>query len=724
MRDITVFIWVTVVTTGLVWGVAFTCTPRNRLTAEESLIDRLVGQTLRGGALLAALGVCLALIHFFSLVVLAVGLFLIAFLVRFRQSQPFFGEIASFFALWEVARRPGVWHRLGHRLQTWLAQQVRHPQVWLTGLPWATLLPVCFLVVIFFLLRSGIVFENTRLLRPESYDLALQAKYIRFNTTAPDRTNSGLSVLVALVSTLAATDAVQVVRFGGILQGLALIGVVTLAGSRATRQPVAGLVAGGCVAAGVWTAPLPEQWRHLSWPPDPVLTCGANLLHALNQTLGRQVTLLPLEVAALCALATLPAFWTGCDRSDRRLDALAGVFLTTLIHPASGLFLTLAGSVCLWLNLLRRRLPQPRSAVLLAAGSVMVLLLAHGLVWLGARSVPGLARQIFSWLDFTPVLPPGTLAALPWSQASLREALRVAPMLQALALLGLGGAAVSLFQLLRRSSKEATEYTSLNLMLVGWTLCAFATAADTRLQAPIWSLEARALWPLALYLWLGASLAGFWGVLERAFPRLPHRPALTCVLTLLFLTGIPVLLWVRGGIPLFRNTNHIGTVWCGRAAADGGVQFLEYDQAARLTRQLTGRFKRGTWRIIAPGEQFVESYGEGWHTDLSTWMHDLSPDRVRPATFRFELDVPHTFVLVEKRPWQTFAPDSLATIGFAEQTDITFRAYRSIAGRSSLMFETLQMLRAYGEQHHNLSIYFEDADLIIFQLSQEQFDSK
>jgi hypothetical protein len=42
--------------------------------------------------------------------------------------------------------------------------------------------------------------------------------------------------------------------------------------------------------------------------------------------------------------------------------------------------------------------------------------------------------------------------------------------------------------------------------------------------------------------------------------------------------------------------------------------------------------------------------------------------------------------------------------------------YRSPAGRSSLMQSTLNLLNAYGQHHHNLGVFYEDDNLVVFHL--------
>lgn len=120
--------------------------------------------------------------------------------------------------------------------------------------------------------------------------------------------------------------------------------------------------------------------------------------------------------------------------------------------------------------------------------------------------------------------------------------------------------------------------------------------------------------------------------------------------------------------------------------------------------------------VIAPTEQFIEVFGRGWHIDLYAWIRQFTLDQVQSPEFRFPIDSPHTFVLIEKRPWISDPRPQPSVVGFAQQTDITFRMYRSPAGRSSLMQSALNLLNAYGQHHHDLGVLYEDDHLVVFHL--------
>src|SRR5262249_36208639 len=117
------------------------------------------------------------------------------------------------------------------------------------------------------------------------------------------------------------------------------------------------------------------------------------------------------------------------------------------------------------------------------------------------------------------------------------------------------------------------------------------------------------------------------------------------------------------------------------------------------------------WAIVAPSEQFPETFGKGQYEDLFQFVSDYH-DRVSDPNFHFPF---HTlFVVVEKRPFQYFTSEP-TFVSFSILTDPTYRNYRSPAGRSSLELATMKLCEAYSDVHPNGQVFYEDQDLRVYQ---------
>ncbi len=145
-------------------------------------------------------------------------------------------------------------------------------------------------------------------------------------------------------------------------------------------------------------------------------------------------------------------------------------------------------------------------------------------------------------------------------------------------------------------------------------------------------------------------------------------------------------------------------------------QYLEYDMVARKTLEISNRFPAKRWLMVAPSEQGAQIYGVGFYEDLAEFVAKYSGKTGDPG-FRFPIEMPHIFILVEKRPFitfktqTTFLPDSFAF-------DKNYQNYRSTAGRSALQFDALRLCEDYRNKHTDLTIDFEDADFRIYHLKQ------
>lgn len=150
-------------------------------------------------------------------------------------------------------------------------------------------------------------------------------------------------------------------------------------------------------------------------------------------------------------------------------------------------------------------------------------------------------------------------------------------------------------------------------------------------------------------------------------------------------------------------------------------QFLEYEVAARKTQEIVNRFPRERWRIVAPIEQFSETFGFGSYEDLATFVAKYE-EQVSSPEFSFPDAPEDLFIYVEKRPFQMFSREP-AFVSFAVLTDATYRAYRSPAGRASLESAALQLCETYSQRHAGLEVYFENEYLRVYHLHQGNLDS-
>jgi hypothetical protein len=143
------------------------------------------------------------------------------------------------------------------------------------------------------------------------------------------------------------------------------------------------------------------------------------------------------------------------------------------------------------------------------------------------------------------------------------------------------------------------------------------------------------------------------------------------------------------------------------------LPYLEYEMAARKTLALVSQFPRKSWLLVGPIEQLAESYGAAWYEDLGLFVEKYR-DKVKQPYFKFPFSSQHLLIFVEKRPFITFANQSL-NLPYSVLSDPTYRSYRSTAGRASLQFEALQLCEDYRRHHpDSSSIYYEDDDLRIY----------
>lgn len=142
------------------------------------------------------------------------------------------------------------------------------------------------------------------------------------------------------------------------------------------------------------------------------------------------------------------------------------------------------------------------------------------------------------------------------------------------------------------------------------------------------------------------------------------------------------------------------------------ILYLEYEIAARKTLELAAIFPTKKWMIVAPVEQFAESYGEAWYEDLALFVNKYSK-QVNQPNFKFPFAIPDLFIFVEKIPFATF-PTEAAEVTEPLISDSVYRYYRSSAGRASIQFNILKLCESYRIHHADTSIYYENEQLRIY----------
>lgn len=148
-----------------------------------------------------------------------------------------------------------------------------------------------------------------------------------------------------------------------------------------------------------------------------------------------------------------------------------------------------------------------------------------------------------------------------------------------------------------------------------------------------------------------------------------------------------------------------------------GAQYLEYESSARETRDITTRFPRQRWLMVAPVEQLPQTFGFGGYEDLANFVRKYEAQVSNPD-FQFPDAPDDLFIYVEKNPFQLYTREP-SVVSFPVLTDVTYRNYRSPAGRASLETAALRFCESYRSSHSNLKVFFEDADLRIYQIHQE-----
>jgi hypothetical protein len=147
---------------------------------------------------------------------------------------------------------------------------------------------------------------------------------------------------------------------------------------------------------------------------------------------------------------------------------------------------------------------------------------------------------------------------------------------------------------------------------------------------------------------------------------------------------------------------------------------FQYESAARTCEAIGREFHHNEWLVISPFQELVCTYGQGWHVELTDFVSKFTPDQVSRANFQFPYRTPHVFIFVERRPLPVGA--YAARLGAwryapAESDEWSSFLYSDPLGRASLEYRAAELLNAYAHSHKDLSLFYEDDDLVVYHLA-------
>ncbi|MBI4260082.1 MAG: hypothetical protein HY658_05905 [Actinobacteria bacterium] len=389
----------------------------------------------------------------------------------------------------------------------------------------------------------------------------------------------------------------------------------------------------------------------------------------------RQIGTLPQEFAVLMAVAGLfmAAEYVARPSRDRLIYVGLAAFSTSMSHPlAAGLVIVGAGAIGVTAAIRSGRAVKALRMWAFCAAGVVVgnLYVVFGLLF-GNRIYGGVT-------DLNPVA----------SEDTHRAAGSFSPMIDQspLAMAALVGAVIGLaygIHRLRRGHRDGGLAAALSAFLL--LAIAVEWSGDAILHpwyAERWEELVVALIPLGIGLGL-APLAELWA----------RRP------------------------PLTRAAAHVSV---GVAMAAGLVVALpptiphpsilgvEYEASARALGRLMKETPRLTYTVVGPPEWFDRVLGSGYHLQLIDFADQLDLSQASDPGFHLPIGTRRIFVLDEKNP---FVYRIYRTAG-----GVIGARYQDLEARGELMRTVDEWIRTYSRFHDGVSIYYEDDDIIIWQI--------
>ena len=157
------------------------------------------------------------------------------------------------------------------------------------------------------------------------------------------------------------------------------------------------------------------------------------------------------------------------------------------------------------------------------------------------------------------------------------------------------------------------------------------------------------------------------------------------------------------------------------------ARVVQYESAARISTKIGDEFHRNEWLVVSPFSRarFYIRPGLAFRAQricIGIYSHEVS----RP-TFSFPYDSPHVFFFVERRPLLAGSPSLRRTAIWryapAESRDKAAFFYGDPQGRASLEYRAAELLNAYAQSHKNLSLFYQDDDLVVYHLGQSSTGS-
>jgi hypothetical protein len=109
--------------------------------------------------------------------------------------------------------------------------------------------------------------------------------------------------------------------------------------------------------------------------------------------------------------------------------------------------------------------------------------------------------------------------------------------------------------------------------------------------------------------------------------------------------------------------------------------------------------------------------------ELTEYVSAFSVGQVSRPDFSFPYQVAHVFFFVERRPIRLGSRPGLqmATWRYApaESKEWSSYLYGDPLGRASLEYRAAELLNSYGRIHNDLSLFYEDDDLVVYHLTKK-----
>lgn len=239
------------------------------------------------------------------------------------------------------------------------------------------------------------------------------------------------------------------------------------------------------------------------------------------------------------------------------------------------------------------------------------------------------------------------------------------------------------------SSEIAAVYWVLGAAFMGrswhWAVCAFSMALLTSWKIPVI---------------LGAAAVSV--ALAYAFVRLSDITSTRLrSISAGAVTGFVVLLLLAD---------------CDSQAAEGP---FEYEAAARACHTIATQFPRRQWLIISPVQELAYTYGRGWHFELLDFVSTHSIEQITPREFSIPYDVRDIFIFIEKQPLQGKSVREIVSFDLTQNMDRAILAYYTGLGRTSIEFQSGELLAAYGVNHRDISTFHEDERFVVLHIHKQ-----